>query len=213
MRAHAHPTLFTALKKLKKHGDFIVKYSPTVKRSGFFFFSSVGLARPEVVHHRNRMLERYCPPENACVLLLVPQTRKKPFHKAHEFNRIKQVFQRLGEELSRSVHVCFYAAPFGVIPLELDEIYPLSQHEIALPLDRETVDYVARQASDYIKRAQYETVVLLHESQQWGDSVKELCGNTCLKNGIAFELIDIKAERSKNILTRLEMILRKHLSE
>jgi len=213
MRAHAHPALFTALKKLKKHGDFIVKHSPTVKRSGLFFFSSVGLARPEVVHHRNRMLERYCPPENPRVLLLVPQTRKKPFHKAHEFNKIKQVFQRLGEELSHSVHVCFYAAPFGVIPLELDEVYPLSQHEIALPLDRETVDYVARQASDYIKRAHYETVVLLHESQQWGDSVKELCGNACLKKGIAFELIDIKAEGSKNILTRLEMILRKHLSE
>jgi hypothetical protein len=71
---------------------------------------------------------------------------------------------------------------------------------------------VARQASDYIKRAQYETVVLLHESQQWGDSVKELCGNACLKNGIAFELLDIKAEGSKNILTHLEMILRKNLS-
>jgi 7-cyano-7-deazaguanine tRNA-ribosyltransferase len=213
MRAHAHPALFTALKKLKNHGDFIEKYSPTVKRSGLFFFSSVGLARPEVVHYRNRMLERYCPLENARVLLLAPQTRKKPFHKAQEFNRLKQVSKRLGEELSGNVHVCFYTAPFGVIPLELDEVYPLSQHEIALPLDRETVDYVARQASDYIKRAHYETVVLLHDPQQWGDSVKKLCKGTCLKKGMQFEHVNIKAEGSKNILTRLEMILRKHLSE
>ena len=213
MRAHAHPALFTALKKLKKHGDFIEKYSPTVKRSGLFFFSSVGLARPEVVHYRNRMLERYCPPENARVLLLVPQTRKKPFHKAHEFNRLKQVSKRLGKELSGNVHICFYAAPFGVIPLELDEVYPLSQHEIALPLDRETVDYVATQVSNYIKRAHYETVVLLHNSQQWGNSVKKLCKSTCLKKNVRFEHVDVKAEGSKNILTRLEMILRKHLSE
>jgi 7-cyano-7-deazaguanine tRNA-ribosyltransferase len=213
MRAHAHPALFTALKKLKNHGDFIEKYSPTVKRSGLFFFSSVGLARPQVVHYRNRMLERYCPPENARVLVLVPQTRKKPFHKAHEFNRLKQVSKRLGEELSGNVHVCFYAAPFGVIPLELDEVYPLSQHEIALPLDRETVDYVAAQVSDYIKRTRYKTVVLLHNSQQWGNSVKKLCKSTCLKKGIRFEHVDVKAEGSKNILTRLEMILRKHLSE
>jgi 7-cyano-7-deazaguanine tRNA-ribosyltransferase len=213
MRTHAHPALFTALKKLKNHGDFIEKYSPTVKRSGLFFFSSVGLARPEVAHYRNQMLERYCPPENARVLLLAPQTRKKPFHKAHEFNRLKQVSKRLGEELSGNVHVCFYTAPFGIIPLELDEVYPLSQHEIALPLDRETVDYVARQVSDYIKRAHYETVVLLHDPQQWGDSVKKLCKGTCLKKGMQFEHVNIKAEGSKNILTRLEMILRKHLSE
>ncbi len=213
MRTHAHPALFTALKKLKNHEDFIEKFSPAVKKSGLFFFSHVSLSRPEVSHYRKRLLERYSPPENARVLLLAPQTRKKPFHKAHDFKIIRQVFQRLGEELSGSVHVCFYAAPFGVIPLELDEVYPLSQHEIALPLDRETVDYVAAQVSEYVRRTHYKTVVLLHDPQQWGDSVKVQCAKSCLKKGIAFEHLDIKAEGSKNILTRLEMILRKHLSE
>jgi 7-cyano-7-deazaguanine tRNA-ribosyltransferase len=213
MRVHAHPALFTALKKLKSHGDFIEKHSPTVRRSGLFFFGSVGLARPEVVHYRNRLLKHYCPPENARVLLLIPQTRKKPFHKAREFNKIRQVSQRLGKKFLDNVHVCFYATPFGLIPLELDEVYPLSQHEIALPLDSETVDYVAGQVSDYIKRAHYEIVVLLHDSQQWGDNVKKLCKSICLKKDIRFELVNINAEGSKNILTRLEMILRKHLSE
>ena len=37
----------------------------------------------------------------------------------------------------------FTAAPFGVVPLEFDEVYPLSQHEVALPLDAGTVEYVA----------------------------------------------------------------------
>jgi 7-cyano-7-deazaguanine tRNA-ribosyltransferase len=212
MRAHAHPALFTALKKLKNHADFIEKNSPTAKKSGIFFFSQVSLLRPEVSHYRNRMRERFSPPENARVLLLAPQTRKKPFHKAHEFNRIKQVFKRL-DELSASVHVCFYAAPFGVIPLELDEVYPLSQHEIALPLDQETIEYVATQASEYITRTHYEAVVLLHDPQHWGENVKAQCAQLCRKSGIAFEAVDVKAEGSKNILTRLEMILRKHLSE
>jgi len=213
MRTHAHPALFTALKKLKNHEDFIEKHSPTSKKSGLFFFSSVGLARPEVSHYRNRMLERYCPPENARVLLLSPQTRKKPYHKAQEFDRIKQVTKRLGEELSGKVHVCFYAAPFGVIPLELDEVYPLSQHEIALPLDRETVDYVANQAAEYIRQQRYETVVLLHDPEQWGNKVKAQCSKSCQKKSINFEAVNVKAKGSKNILTRLEMILRKHLSE
>jgi 7-cyano-7-deazaguanine tRNA-ribosyltransferase len=213
MRTHAHPALFTALKKLKAHADFIENYSPTSKKSGLFFYNSVDLARPEVTQYRKRIQKRYSPPENARVLLLAPQTRKKPFHKTHEFKRVKQATKRLGKELASKVHVCFYAAPFGVIPLALDEVYPLSQHEIALPLDQETVDYVANQAAEYIRQQRYETVVLLHDPKQWGKTVKAQCAKACQKNCINFEAVNIKAEASKNILTRLEMILRKHLSE
>jgi 7-cyano-7-deazaguanine tRNA-ribosyltransferase len=213
MRMHAHPALLTALKKLKTHEDFIEKFSPTAKKTGLFFFSSVGLARPEVNHYRKRMQERYHPPEGARVLLLAPQTRRRPFHKAYEFNKIMQLSKRLGDNLLGHIHICFYAAPFGVIPLELDEAYPLSQHEIALPLDQETVDYVATQVSQYITHMHYETVLLLHDPQTWGETVEEFCRTTCLKSNVAFEAVNIKAEGSKNILTRLEMILRKHLRE
>jgi 7-cyano-7-deazaguanine tRNA-ribosyltransferase len=213
MRAHAHPALLTAVKKLENYGDFIEKYSPTAKKSGLFFFNSVGLARPEIVHYRHRILERYCPPEDAKILLLMPQTRSKPFHKAHEFKKVKPILQRLDQAPSGYIHVCFYAAPFGLIPLELDEVYPLSQHETALPLDKETIEYVASQVADYIKRARYETIVLLHDSQQWNDSVKKACRKTCQEKGMRFEYVNIKAEGTKNILTRLEMILKKKLSE
>jgi 7-cyano-7-deazaguanine tRNA-ribosyltransferase len=212
MRAHAHPALLTAIKKLKNYGDFIEKHSPTAKRSGLFFFNSVGLARPEVIHYRNRLLERYCPPEDAKILLLLPQTHSKPFHKAQEFKKIRKALTSL-EALSANVHICFYAAPFGLTPLELDEVYPLSQHETALPLDKETIDYVASQVADYIQRTHYASVVLLHDSQRWGNSVKKACSKTCLKKGIRFEHVDVKAEGTKNILTRLEMILKKNLSE
>jgi 7-cyano-7-deazaguanine tRNA-ribosyltransferase len=212
MRVHAHPALFTALKKLLNHSDFLEKHSPAVKRSGLFFFNSVGLARPEVTHYRYRLLDRYHPPKNARVLLLAPQTRKKPLHKAHEFKSVKKVFQSLGDALSSAVHVCFYAAPFGVIPLELDEVYPLSQHETAISLDIDTVDYVAFQVSAYLYHVHYETVVLLHDAQMWGESVRIQCAQACQKSGAAFEVVDVK-EPSKNILSCLEMILRKHLSE
>jgi 7-cyano-7-deazaguanine tRNA-ribosyltransferase len=211
MRTHAHPALSTALKKLKNHQDFLENYSPASKKSGLFFYSSVDLARPEVNHYRKRMQKRYCPPENAHVLLLAPQTRKKPFHKAHEFSRIKQAAKRLGEELAGKVHVCFYAAPFGVIPMELDEVYPLSQHEIALPLDQETVDYVANQTAEYIRQQRYEAIVLIHDPEQWGKNVKTQCSKACKKKGIRFEAVDVKTG-SKNILTRLDKVLRKHLS-
>lgn len=213
MRAHAHPALLSALKKLRSHANFLEKFSPTVKSSGFFYFDSVGLARPEITHYQKRLEERYDPPNNAKVLFLVPQTRNKPFHKAPEFKKIRQLFRSLGVELSSKIHICVYAAPFGVIPLELDEVYPLSQHEAALPLDLETVDYVARQTAGYIKRTAYASVVLLNDAKLWKNTVEKACKSACKAKGLVFDSVNADAEGSKEILIRLENILRKQLSE
>ena len=213
MRVHGHPALLSALKRLQGHGDFLEKYSPTVKGNGFFYFDSVGLVRPEITHYRKRLNERYDPPKNARVLLLVPQTRNKPFHRAPEFKKIRHLFRCLGEELASKIHICVYSAPFGVVPLELDEVYPLSQHEAALPLDLETVDYVACQTREYIKRTAYAGVVLLNDAKLWKDTVKKACRSACRAKGLAFDSVDADVEGSKEILIRLENILRRQLSE
>ena len=59
-----------------------------------------------------------------------------------------------------------------MVPLELDEIYPLSQHESALPLDLETINYVANQCADYIKRQGYSGVVLFNDPKLWRETIK-----------------------------------------
>ena len=213
MRAHGHPALLTALKRVKTYEDYIEKYSPTVKQSGLFFFDSIGLSRPEVTHYRKRLTERYSPPEDAKTLLLVPQTRTKPYHKAVEFKKVRQVLNKIEKDNSSKVHVCFYAAPFGVIPMELDEVYPLSQHETALPLDRETVDYVASQVAGYIKSTNYNSVVLLNDPKNWSTNVVKSCRKACENKNVKFDSVTVKVQDRKDILTRLENILKENLSE
>ncbi|MFQ6065641.1 MAG: tRNA guanosine(15) transglycosylase TgtA, partial [Candidatus Bathyarchaeia archaeon] len=137
LRMHGHPSLLKALKSLHKYTEYLETQSPVTKKRGFFFLSSLGLARPEITRHRKRLLERYSPPK-ARFLMLLPQTRMKPFHKSNEHQKVlKKVQQRM--EKKNDFHVCIYAAPFGVVPIELDGVYPLSQYEIAAPLDLETI--------------------------------------------------------------------------
>ncbi len=212
MRAHAHPALLTALKRVKNYEAFIEKHSPTVKPSGLFFFNSVGLSRPEVTHYRERLQQRYAPPADAAVLLLVPQTRTKPFHKAVEYKKVRQTLSRV-ENAVDQIHICFYAAPFGVIPMELDEVYPLSQHEVALQLDGEVVDYVAAQVAAYVKRTNYKSVVLLNDPKNWNRSVAKACKKACDEKNVPFSCIIVKAQDRKDFSTRLENILKKNLSE
>jgi 7-cyano-7-deazaguanine tRNA-ribosyltransferase len=212
MRAHAHPALLTALKRVKDYEGFIEKQSPVVKQSGFFFFDNVGLSRPEIVHYRERLAKRFRPPQQAEILVLVSQAKDKPFHRSEEFKDARRIINRLGEQSAARVHVCFYAAPFGVVPLELDEVYPLSQHETAMPLDCEVIDYVAEQVSAYVNRSSYKTVILIHDPDIWGNVVKSKCNIACKKKGLTFESLTMGAQSTKEFLAKLETILKQNLS-
>lgn len=209
LRAHGHPALLKALKKLKKYEEFIEKYSPTVKRRGLFFFNSIGLVRPEVVRHRVRLGERYNPPKEAEILILIPQNKNKPFHRSEEYKELVKALRNSPKEHSRKLHVCFYEAPFGVIPVELDEIYPLSQHETTFPPDKETVEYVASQVSNYIVRNNYKMVLLVHNFEEWSEEILKTCKKTCLAKDIIFKSFDVEKKWVKFLSNFLDRELQK----
>ena len=184
MRCHNHPALLKALKKIGKYAEYIEKYSPTIKRSGLFYFSHLDLARPEIIRHKRKIMKDYSPPEKAKILVLLPQTDEKPFHKSREQKRfLKLIKEKFGEK-SEIFHVCTYAAPFGIVPNEIDEVYPLSQHEVASPLDEETIEYVAEQVAGYIEKTNYERVFLLENIREWKGKIAASCKAICRRKGI-----------------------------
>ena len=194
LRARGHPNLLSALKNLGKYQEYIETNTPVSKAKGFFYFDSTGLARPEMLRHRKRLRE-WSPPSEGEVLVLLPQPSSKPFHRSREYKRILRLISKeIGEDIKK-VDFCFYAAPFGVTPVELDEVYPLSQFEVSLPLDSETVDYVVKQVEDYIARkgGRYR-VVVLHSSPVFGERIIEACRRTCKEAGIDF-LTSTREER------------------
>jgi predicted RNA-binding protein len=142
----------------------------------------------------------------------VPQTQIKPFHNSKEYRSIAKTLRRRFGSESKSIHVCFYVAPFGVIPVELDEVYPLSQHETVLPLDNETVEYVANQTLDYINRSNYKGVLLLG-SEGWQSTVEGKAKWACRKKGIPFKYLGSDGKLTKTMLIRLMKALKKMLSE
>ncbi len=206
MRAHGHPSLLQALKKLRKYSNYMEKQSPVTKRSGMFFFSSLGLARPEIIRHTGR-LDRYSPPSKAKVLLLLPQSRKKPFHTSKEHTTLMNELRLTLGDLVDLVHVCTYAAPFGVIPTEIDEVYPVSQNEIALPLDDETIAHVAKQIAKYIKQTDYQQVILLRDPIVWKGKIAAACRRACKKKSISFTSSREKDPWSKTTIDKLGILM------
>ncbi len=206
MQSHSHPSLLQAFKKLEKYRNWIEKHDVSVKNSGLFCFDSTDLMRPEVVRHERRLAERYTPPK-VPILLLSPQTRTKPFHRSREFRQIIGGLKDKSNGFLDKVHVCFYAAPFGIIPYELDEVYPLSQHETVSSPDSETVSYVVDQVVKHICRTDCKLVILLDDPDNWGNRVRKTVKKACSKRNILFRCINVNGKQARVISKRLDSIL------
>jgi len=188
MRAHSHPSLLQALKRLKRYSEYMERLSPNIKRRGLFFFSSIDLARPEVIRHSKRLMERYTPPEWAKILLLIPDSENKENRRRKRLKRIASIVcKRLNLNLNEA-HICFYSPPFGIIPLELAETYPLYQYEYAYPPDDETIEYIAQRILDYIANAPYTLIVFLVECGSWSESVARICADKSVKPTLTLAL-------------------------
>jgi len=154
IRARSHPLLLQALGTLKKYSRFIERHSPSTKKKGLLYLGPQGVSRPEIIRHRTRLTESYSPPRRSQILLLLPQVRTKPYHASPQIATLTPILR------DRRIHVCMYGSPYGVVPLELDDVYPLSQTESPTPTDPETERYAASIIQEYVASTNYETIVL-----------------------------------------------------
>jgi len=109
-------------------------------------------------------------------------------------------------EKNQLIQVCVYAAPFGVVPLELDEVYPLSQHEIATPLDLETIEYVAEQVRNFIKSSSFNKVFLVEDTKVWKGIVTSVCRNIKRKS-LSITFLRVEEKSSEEVVNYIARTL------
>jgi 7-cyano-7-deazaguanine tRNA-ribosyltransferase len=182
-RSRGHPALASALRRLYKYRDAIEMRSPSYKGRGVFFFDSSGLARPEVTRHIHRLEDHYLPSAASGRLLLVLAPEGRPYTRTPQHALLERaVTEGLGDAAS-DVHICFYAAPFGVVPVELSETYPLSQFEAAEPLDVETLEFASESVARYVGRSGYGEVFIHAGAGSFDELVKRKCVMACEGKG------------------------------
>ncbi|MGQ9679284.1 MAG: tRNA guanosine(15) transglycosylase TgtA [Candidatus Bathyarchaeia archaeon] len=159
LRSRVHPALTSAFRRLTEYRGIIERNSPSYNGRGLYIFDYWSLSRPEVTRHIHRMSSNYSLPETVGCLLLVPPPETRPYTSSSEFKSLNAKIKEPSK--LHKIHVCFYAAPFGIIPSDLAETYPLSQFEMVEPLDNETLEFTAIQIKRYIERINY-PVILLH---------------------------------------------------
>lgn len=151
-RIRAHPSLIEALTYvLANYSEFFLKYDPIVKKSGFFYGGPESLLRPEVKRYEQKIIDTYSPPPELDILLLFPDL-EDTFNTSSLFQECSEMVQELLQK--DRIHICIYSPIFGIIPEELKEIYPLSQHEYPRTYDASIYRHAKSIFQKYIEKNQ-----------------------------------------------------------
>lgn len=201
VKSKVHPKLFNLLIKFKKYKEFIEKNDPLTKSvvRGIFCSSSQCLARPEITRHLLRLKENISFAEKN-ILILIPENER--YRKYAKFLLDKFL---LYDNLFDKVHICTYGFPFGIIPIELFEVYPLSQYEKPdIIVNKESEKVILHALKILIKKGNYSKVIMIFNSNYMTKfSVKKLIKLLKYK-GIKISLISKKFPQFEIILEKIK---------
>ena len=124
-RARAHPALLDGLKCFRKHTDMLEKTEPLSRDLAYLYTSPESYYRPTVSRLKKRIMERYEPPASNIQVLFPEATR--PYYRS------------FGEQISKMKdknNIGYWVDSFFCpVPIELDEMYPISQSVISEHLE------------------------------------------------------------------------------
>jgi len=179
MKAVSHPKLASGFRLLvKEFKEYLETYHRRTSRVGIFLFGEESLNRPEVIRHR-RFMESYNPPKGEKVVLICGSKMSRPFIKSRV---IKEVEKKVGGAAEIYVYFPF----FGVIPLNLSEVFPLSQFEAPKLIPKGVSERLKEDVLRFCEKLKGREVYLVPCEE---DTIE--CGNA--------EVLRIQAESMRNI--------------
>lgn len=161
LRCRSHPFLLDGLRRLQEYQEDMQKLNPSSKKSAFFYTGSESLYRPEIKNHMEK-LENLTPKSKNLVIL--PRT-SKPYSKHVNREYIKKYTPKIPTFYSNTNNTYYEDSdivvadvPFGIIPLALDEFYPLAQNESPSIHDENSKEFIRQCIKQYAKN--YENILI-----------------------------------------------------
>ena len=154
-RCRAHPALLDAVRQLGNYSADLEKYDPRSKKSAFFYTGPESLCRSEVLRHMQKLRQM---PKKRDLVILPPS--RKPYSKfvsgkLGDF----YIFGKKQEIDLDNTDFMVLDVPFGLIPLEIDEVYPLSQSDAPETRDVDSIEFMEDFIAEFVE---YYDQVLIH---------------------------------------------------
>ena len=160
-RTRVLPDLAAHLRRLdKEHGAFFGARAPLLRAGRLYATSKESIDRPEVVRFRERIATRYQAPRSARILVLLPCSASKPYSLSRTHKILETALYRVPNR--HAVHEVVLTSPLGVVPRELEGVYPAAQYDLPVTghWDHDEQAMIRDTLTALLERARYDHVVV-----------------------------------------------------
>ena len=202
-RSMSHPALHRAFRRMRKYSRLLERSSPITKRRGLSVFTYMDYHRPEVVRHVDRLFSRCIGSDGSSMLFMLPH----PIHL--EGSNVSEMLIRFKNRLRdmTGAEILYYGHPYGVIPVELEDVYPLGQTEVSAPVDGESREFVSkiikRFLITHLRRAHISRIVMILEPSLVSENLTEDLKTEAYKRGCEIRVEDLSMQSLRRALGSL----------
>ncbi|NIA11420.1 MAG: tRNA-guanine transglycosylase [Nitrospiraceae bacterium] len=126
-QCRSRPYLTAALRLLDQEHAYLEERTPTVRKSVLIANTAESMHRVEVTRFAERVISRFTPPD-VDTLVILPCSAKKPY----SFSRSHARFIDALRGYRQQIHEIILTSPLGVVPRELEGVYPAAHYDIAV---------------------------------------------------------------------------------
>jgi archaeosine synthase len=146
--------------------EYAEKHAPVARRSDTNTNSSESIDRAEIQRFARRVVERYRAPRDDTAVLL-PCSAGKPYSQSRSHSDFR-------DALRGRAHEVVVTSPLGVVPRELENVYPASHYDTPVtgrwtPTE---VEFVGGVLSEYLRENEYDRIVAHVEDKGYGEVVE-----------------------------------------
>ena len=160
--AHCSTELTALLRILDRDAQRLLeKYTPISGKGKVHCVGPESYYRPSLERFRGRVAERYTPPKWATAVLLLPCSARKPYSQSPSHKLFRRVVEEAGV---KSICEGIVTSPLGLVPRELEEVYPAAHYDVPVTgdWDAEEIEIAAKCISKYIEKFPDDCAIVAH---------------------------------------------------
>jgi len=146
--------------------SFIEEFTPTTGADNVPLIGPESYNSPAVKRYRDFLEARYTPPEGKQIVLLLPCSAKKPYSDSKSHRRFLETIESALGRASGRVAQVILTSPLGIVPRELERIFPAANYDIPVTgdWDDEETSLGAEALIAYLNKLDPSCTVVAHVS-------------------------------------------------